>query len=90
MAALSTLERRIDRHMKESTEQIKILKTDLKTLKGVSKLKFQKASVEATKSERITKSIKPEVNRKIPPKCEKNLRKISVRMEEIFFSAILF
>lgn len=78
MAALSTLERRIDRHIKESTEQIQVFKTDLQTLKGCSKLKFKKSSVQSAKPE-ITVNSKAGVKGKSNVKTDKDSRKLSVR-----------
>lgn len=94
MAALTTLGRRIDRHVKDSNEKIEQLKTDFEamqqTLRGVpkltvqkaSELKVQKASVEPAKRSKITRSYKHDVNRKTPAKPERDSRKISVRIEE--------
>lgn len=80
MAALSTLERKIDRHMKESSEQIKLLKTDLQHLKDVSKSKIQKASPGAT--ERILKDRLAETKFKVPAKAaSRDVRKISVSIQ---------
>lgn len=59
MAALSTLERRIDRHMKESADQIKFFKSELHSMKTVPKSKVQRPC-EAIKARDNPMGKKPE------------------------------
>lgn len=57
MITVSTLERRIDRHMRDSNEQINLFKHELQSLKPVPKTKIVRQSSEAIKANSKNKRI---------------------------------
>lgn len=78
MAAVSTLERRIDRHMRESNDQISLFKHELQSLKTVSKPKLQRPTSEAFKIREIPKNNRLEQMSKLATKAVKGNEKSSV------------
>lgn len=56
MANLSQLEKRIDRHLKESSDQIKYFKSELECLKTLPKPRAPKACSELIKAKEIAKN----------------------------------
>lgn len=72
MAALSVLERKIDRHIKENAHQIKTFKFELQTLKGSPKSRVVRPSSELLKSKDFVKANKADISPKPPTNLTKN------------------
>jgi hypothetical protein len=69
MAALTDLELKIDRHIKDNADQIKSFKTELQSLKSVAKPKVSRID-ELAKPKEVQK--KSEIPRKPPTNLVKN------------------
>lgn len=78
MAAVSTLERRIDRHMRESNDQINLFKHEIQNLKIIPKSKALRPSSEAIKTKEIPKNKRIEQISKLSTKNLKGNEKSSI------------
>lgn len=77
MAAVSMLEKRINKHMKESSDQIKYLKSELECLKTFPKSKAQRPNSELIKTKETPKNKRVEQIVKTSAKSVKGNEKSS-------------
>ena len=81
MAAVSMLEKRINKHMKDSSDQIKYLKSELECLKTFPKPKAQRTNTELSKTKETPKNKRVEQIVKISAKLMKGNEKSSDDMK---------
>lgn len=77
MAALSTLERRIDKHLKESTDQIKYFRSELQCLKSLPKPRVARPASELIKTREVSKNKRLGESAKVSSKSSKGVEKIA-------------
>lgn len=70
MAALSTLERKIDRHMKDSDDKMKLFKSELQLLKTIPKLTKRPSTVTKPKEVKQLETVRKAVTTTMKPKVD--------------------